>query len=108
MRPPETRHSLLVRLKDSRNDLAWTEFVCAYEPFLMRLVRRQGTPERHVADVTQHGPIVWKRFNATSTEILWYYNSMLALFTKYLEPSQTLLHRYTKVVAEMQQLEKDA
>ena len=53
MRPPDTRHSLIVRLKDSRNDLAWTEFVCAYEPFLTRLLRKQGTPERHVADVTQ-------------------------------------------------------
>ncbi|MEJ7592954.1 MAG: sigma-70 family RNA polymerase sigma factor [Planctomycetaceae bacterium] len=53
MRPPETRHSLIVRLKDPRNDLAWTEFVCAYEPFLTRLVRKQGTPDRHVADVTQ-------------------------------------------------------
>lgn len=53
MRPPDTRHSLIVRLKDSRNDLAWTEFVCAYEPFLTRLVRKQGTPDRHVADVTQ-------------------------------------------------------
>ena len=53
MRPPETRHSLIIRLKDQRNDLAWTEFVCAYEPFLMRLVRKQGTPERHVADVSQ-------------------------------------------------------
>lgn len=53
MRPPETRHSLIVRLKDQRNDLAWTEFVRAYEPFLMRLVQKQGTPERHAADVTQ-------------------------------------------------------
>ncbi|MCP4169835.1 MAG: sigma-70 family RNA polymerase sigma factor [Fuerstiella sp.] len=53
MRPPETRHSLIVRLKNQRNDLAWTEFVCAYEPFLMRLVRKQGTPDRYVADVTQ-------------------------------------------------------
>ena len=53
MRPPETRHSLIVRLKDQRDDLAWTEFVCAYEPFLMRLVRKQGTPVRHVADVSQ-------------------------------------------------------
>jgi RNA polymerase sigma-70 factor (ECF subfamily) len=53
MRPPETRHSLIVRLKDQRNNLAWTEFICAYEPFLMRLVRKQGTPERHVADVSQ-------------------------------------------------------
>ena len=53
MRPPETRHSLIIRLKDQRNDLAWTEFVCAYEPFLTRLVRKQGTPDRHVADVSQ-------------------------------------------------------
>ena len=53
MRPPETRHSLIVRLKDQRNDLAWTEFVCAYEPFLTHLVRKQGTPDRHVADVSQ-------------------------------------------------------
>ncbi len=53
MRPPETRHSLIVRLRDQRNNLAWTEFVCAYEPFLMRLVQKQGTPERHVADVSQ-------------------------------------------------------
>jgi RNA polymerase sigma-70 factor (ECF subfamily) len=54
MRPPETRHSLIVRLKDQRNNLAWTEFLCAYEPFLKQLVRKQGTPERHVADVSQH------------------------------------------------------
>jgi len=53
MRPPETRHSLIVRLKDQRNNLAWTEFLCVYEPFLLRLVRKQGTPERHVADVSQ-------------------------------------------------------
>lgn len=53
MGSPETRHSLIVRLKDQRNDLAWTEFVCAYEPFLLRLVQKQGTPDRHVADVTQ-------------------------------------------------------
>lgn len=53
MRTPETRHSLIVRLKDQRNELAWTEFVCAYEPFLLRLVRRSGTPDRHVADITQ-------------------------------------------------------
>ncbi|MDB5389858.1 MAG: polymerase sigma factor [Planctomycetaceae bacterium] len=53
MQQPETRPSLIVRLKDQRNEPAWTEFVCAYEPFLMQLVRRQGTPERHTQDVTQ-------------------------------------------------------
>jgi RNA polymerase sigma-70 factor (ECF subfamily) len=50
---PETRPSLIVRLQDPQNERAWTEFVCAYEPFLAQLVRRQGTPERHVPDVTQ-------------------------------------------------------
>lgn len=53
MQRPETRPSLIVRLKDQRNEPAWTEFACAYEPFLAQLVRRQGTPEAHVADVTQ-------------------------------------------------------
>ncbi len=61
MGTPETRQSLIVRLKDPRNDLAWTEFVCAYEPFLSRLVRKQGTPDRHVADVTQQLLIVIAR-----------------------------------------------
>lgn len=53
MRPPKTRHSLIVRLQDQRNDPAWSEFVRAYEPFLLQLVRKQGTPAQHAADVTQ-------------------------------------------------------
>ena len=53
MRQPETRPSLIVRLKGERNQLAWTEFVSAYEPFLRRLIQRRGVPERHVPDVTQ-------------------------------------------------------
>ncbi|MBW3599756.1 MAG: sigma-70 family RNA polymerase sigma factor [Planctomycetes bacterium] len=53
MRQPETRPSLIVRLQGQRNELAWTEFVSAYEPFLLSLIRRQGVPDRHVADVAQ-------------------------------------------------------
>ena len=53
MQPPETRPSLIIKLKDQRNATAWTEFVCAYEPFLLQLVQRQGTPLRHVPDATQ-------------------------------------------------------
>lgn len=53
MSPLETRKSLIVRLKNEQNSSAWREFVCAYEGFLNRLVRRQGVPERHVPDVTQ-------------------------------------------------------
>ncbi|MBX3442235.1 MAG: sigma-70 family RNA polymerase sigma factor [Planctomyces sp.] len=53
MSPLETRKSLIVRLKNEQNDADWRDFVCAYEGFLNRLVRRQGVPERHVPDVTQ-------------------------------------------------------
>ena len=53
MQPPETRPSLIVRLQGVRNEAAWREFVSAYEPFLQRLIERQGVPERHVPDVTQ-------------------------------------------------------
>jgi RNA polymerase sigma-70 factor (ECF subfamily) len=53
MQQPDTRLSLISRIQGGRNDLAWTEFVSAYEPFLRRLVERQGVPEGHVPDVIQ-------------------------------------------------------
>jgi (p)ppGpp synthase/HD superfamily hydrolase len=71
---------------------------------LVSIADKLSNSQAIVADVTQHGPIVWKRFNASPSEILWYYTSMLALFKKYLEPSHSLLHRFEKVVKEMQQL----
>jgi len=49
----ETRNSLIVRLKSESNEAAWMDFVCVYEGFLAQVARRQGVPERHVADVTQ-------------------------------------------------------
>ena len=42
-----------MRLQGERNELAWTEFVSAYGPFLQGLIQRQGVPERHVPDVEQ-------------------------------------------------------
>ena len=50
---PETRHSLIVRLKDERNEPAWTDFALVYEPFLYRMAERQGVPARDVPDVVQ-------------------------------------------------------
>jgi len=49
MHQPETRASLILRLKGERNELAWTEFVSTYESFLRQLVGRQGVAERDVA-----------------------------------------------------------
>lgn len=53
MPQPETRPSLILRLKGERNELAWAEFAAVYEPFLRGLVERQGIAERHVPDVSQ-------------------------------------------------------
>lgn len=53
MKQPETRHSLITKLQNSSDDEAWSEFVRLYEPFLQRVVERQGVPARHVPDVTQ-------------------------------------------------------
>lgn len=50
---PETRHSLIVRLKNEHDEPAWRDFVTTYESFLQRLVARQGVPQHHIADVTQ-------------------------------------------------------
>jgi RNA polymerase sigma factor (sigma-70 family) len=53
MRQPETRASLIVGLKDQRNQSAWAEFVAAYEPFLRRLVQRHTASEADAADAMQ-------------------------------------------------------
>ena len=53
MAHPETRHSLIVRLKSEDNECAWREFVTAYEPFLRHLATRLGVPEHHVPDIVQ-------------------------------------------------------
>lgn len=54
MTPPmETRHSLIVKLQNPKGEQAWREFVSIYEGFLQRLARRNGVPERHIADVIQ-------------------------------------------------------
>jgi RNA polymerase sigma-70 factor (ECF subfamily) len=53
MQQPETRPSLILRLKGERNELAWMEFVSTYESFLRELVGRQGVAERDLLDVTQ-------------------------------------------------------
>lgn len=50
---PETRPSLLLRLRDARNQQAWTEFLEIYEPLIARLVRRRGIQAADIGEVTQ-------------------------------------------------------
>ena len=50
---PNTRPSLLVRLKAPRNERAWAEFLEIYEPLIYRLARKQGLQPADADDLTQ-------------------------------------------------------
>jgi RNA polymerase sigma-70 factor (ECF subfamily) len=50
---PPTRASLLVRLRDPRDQGAWQEFVTLYAPLVYGYVRRQGLQDADAADLGQ-------------------------------------------------------
>lgn len=50
---PETRISLLTRLKDGSDQHAWAEFVRVYEPAVYRLARQRGLQDADALDLTQ-------------------------------------------------------
>lgn len=51
--PPETRASLIVRLRDAADVAAWDEFVAIYGPLVHRLAMRQGLQAVDAEDVVQ-------------------------------------------------------
>ena len=50
---PQTRLSLLIRLRDPGDGSAWEEFLEIYTPLLRNLARRKGLQEADAADLTQ-------------------------------------------------------
>ena len=50
---PETRLSLVVRLKNAHDHEAWSEFTAIYEPLILRLLRRNRLQECDARDVCQ-------------------------------------------------------
>ena len=48
-----TRLSLLVRLRDTRDDRAWAQFVELYAPLVFRFARKHGLQDADAADLTQ-------------------------------------------------------
>lgn len=51
--PSATRPTLLLRVRDSADSNAWTEFAEIYAPLIHRFARRQGLQEQDAADLTQ-------------------------------------------------------
>jgi RNA polymerase sigma-70 factor (ECF subfamily) len=52
-KPPATRASLIVKLKDPGDEDAWSEFVTLYEPLVYRLARQKGLQDADARDVCQ-------------------------------------------------------
>lgn len=50
---PETRQSLLLRLRDSADQQAWTEFYEIYQPLIYRFARTKGLQDAEACDVVQ-------------------------------------------------------
>src|SRR4051812_33812708 len=50
---PPTRASLLVRLRDPRDEAAWQEFVDLYVPVIYGYARRQGLQDADAVDLSQ-------------------------------------------------------
>lgn len=50
---PETRDSLLARVKDPQDDDAWRSFVAVYRPVIYRLARRRGLQDADSQDLVQ-------------------------------------------------------
>lgn len=53
MTAPETRPSLLLKLRDAGNQQAWTDFLEIYQPLILRLVRQRGLQDADAREVTQ-------------------------------------------------------
>ena len=50
---PETRPSLLIRVRDPGDQVAWLEFVEIYRPVILRLARQKAMQEADAEDVAQ-------------------------------------------------------
>lgn len=50
---PDTRKSLLLRIRDHRDAVAWNEFVAIYAPLIHAYARRRGLQDADAADVAQ-------------------------------------------------------
>lgn len=50
---PETSESLILRLRDPQDTLAWSQFMAIYEPVVYRLSRRRGLQHADAEDLCQ-------------------------------------------------------
>ena len=54
---PDTRDTLLARLRDPSDQAAWAEFLSIYQPLIYRFSRSRGLQDADAQDATQH--VLW-------------------------------------------------
>jgi RNA polymerase sigma-70 factor (ECF subfamily) len=50
---PETNHSLIERVQQLGDGAAWTEFLCIYQPVVLRMAKKRGLQDADAMDVMQ-------------------------------------------------------
>ena len=53
MNDPETRSSLLIRVRDPSDRVAWEQFVEIYSPVIFRVAKRKGLQDADAEDIVQ-------------------------------------------------------
>jgi RNA polymerase sigma-70 factor (ECF subfamily) len=54
---PDTRHTLIARLKDPTDQASWEAFIAIYEPLILRYALRRGLQHADAADISQR--VLW-------------------------------------------------
>ena len=50
---PSTRPSLVVRIRNPRDDRAWSEFAEVYEPVIFKMATRRGIQDADAREIVQ-------------------------------------------------------
>jgi len=102
LRPPagQPKAPWLIRKK---NHLVHLRELAADDPsfLLVGLADKLSNGQAIINDLKLRGPIVWDRFNASTEQEVWYYESMLLLFQEFI-PDNPLVPRLESVVHQMQ------
>lgn len=87
------------------NHLTHLRELAAKDPsvLLVGLADKLSNGQAIVNDLNLRGSVVWDRFNASKTQVFWYYESMLKVFKEFI-PDNPLVPRLESVVEQMREL----